>query len=246
MKKMILSVIVILCIGIVTASDAHATITVNGFLDDWGVTPGAFGASDWVPDNGAIYTEEDTNINYVGPGYGGQKFDAEAIYCKKENGFINVAIVTGHPAGGASGEHPGDIFFNFGVGMQYGLQTTGVNAGRLYKNPLWNIGSPFAVAGESTMKPGAYEDRGLTDFVYLHTYTGCGDSNDHWVMEMKIPESYFGGDWMYGGFIHWTQTCGNDAIDLEIPGTIPEPATMALFGIGLAGLLRVRRKKRQI
>ena len=59
---------------------------------------------------------------------------------------------------------------------------------------------------------------------------------------------------------HWTMSCGNDAIDgfTIIPGAsvvaapVPEPATIALLGIGLAGMgggyfrRRIRRNKSKV
>jgi hypothetical protein len=79
----------------------------------------------------------------------------------------------------------------------------------------------------------------LTQFVYAHTYAGQGYS-DHWVMEMAIDVSYFGDDWQEGGIIHWTQACGNDAIDITVT---PEPTSFSLLILGAAGLLGLKRKK---
>lgn len=236
-------------------------IDIDGYLGDWGVTPGPYGASDWTPtpNAGIVSVVEDQHggINtYLGPGLGGQAFDAEAVYYTTDTNNIYVAIVTGQPATGLNVNgiqyYPGDISFDYGTGKTYGLETMGTNMGELYKNPLWS-GSPYwgGVSDPTCMIDGTGNPMGQTEFVYLHTYYGSGDSNDHWVMEMRIPKSYFGSDWNNSGTIHWTESCGNDAIDLCIPKDsngppitpIPEPASMSLIGLGLAGLL-LKRKKR--
>lgn len=50
-----------------------------------------------------------------------------------------------------------------------------------------------------------------------------------------------------GFSVHWTMECGNDVMDWAVPGqliVVPEPASMTLLGLGLAGILIRRRRNR--
>lgn len=248
------------------SGNAMASITVDGNLtDDWGVTPAGWGTTNWNPTNGAIHsdlTNEDGKGGlggYLGPGYGGQLFDAEAMYYKRENDTIFLAIVTGLPYYGgqdARGNwyYPGDIAIDFnGDGVyEYGIETRGANAGTLWGGLSaadWNGGLPnWHGEGDPTdMKDGVGTQIGSQfQFVYNNSYYWVNNStnyNKHYVMEMAIPQSYFGSDWMNGGYIHWNETCGNDALDLYVPKTAPEPASVVLLGLGLAGLIGAKKKK---
>ncbi|MCO8122045.1 PEP-CTERM sorting domain-containing protein [Stieleria sp. TO1_6] len=50
---------------------------------------------------------------------------------------------------------------------------------------------------------------------------------------------------------HWAMTCGNDTVESELryeaplgdPGTVPEPATAAIFALGMLGAGLVRRRR---
>ncbi|MBX3177310.1 MAG: PEP-CTERM sorting domain-containing protein [Candidatus Hydrogenedentes bacterium] len=102
-------------------------ITVDGSIGtDWGVaTPTGVNGNNWTPTNnlGAGWVQEDSvtgSNGYVGPGYGGQNFDVEALY----TGFdistnrLYVALVTGFDIEGetVSGINyfAGDVFIDFG------------------------------------------------------------------------------------------------------------------------------------
>lgn len=153
---------------LLTTGWAHA-IEIDGKIDDWLLKPEGK-ASDWqqtIPSSVQSWVDDSVAANgFVGPGYGGQAYDAEAIYVKKdmdrETGGIYIAIVTGLSP--TENEYPsGDIAFDFGFAhgdndsttdvltrsFEYGLVTledaTGVNApaGSLYAvDPVagWNYG----------------------------------------------------------------------------------------------------------
>jgi len=120
----------LLPMSVATAVD----ITVNGDISDWvqnassiytGANPtdGAFSAKtgvlSWIEDGCS------GSQGYVGPGYGGQNFDMEAMYAYYDSTGskpgLYVAIVTGFDPDGVKywgnvnpTYLPGDIFFDFG------------------------------------------------------------------------------------------------------------------------------------
>lgn len=124
--------------GVTACSGAHAagtsglddglltagSITVDGQLGDWGVSAPATtdGNTWWVggTTQGAVTWEDGSGGGYVGPGYGGQDFDLEALYTgfDASTNSLYVAFATGFgiegEESGGTDYFAGDVFIDFG------------------------------------------------------------------------------------------------------------------------------------
>jgi len=226
--------------GILLLAGESFGYVIDGNLSDWEVEPGYYGSSDWEPKEGVFWVVEDQtgDINTpLGPGYGGQFYDVEAIYFDYDSEYAYYYF------------YPGDIALDFGIdgSYEYGIITSSNrpsyalsgSPGDVYKVTSW------ATAYEGT-HPGIWQ--GVSDPTVIKGgeqkrnvslyYKSAGD--EHYVIETSVPLNIFGDDWQIPLRIHWTETCGNDYLNLDV---IPEPSSIFLLSLGLFGLGSLLRKK---
>ncbi len=134
--------------ALMSAGSAQAFV-IDANLSDWGVQRTG-GASDWASNVGGVSKVEDQHDSYLNPGYGGQAYDAEAIYVAWDQTSLYIAIATGHkpttvnnPA--SNSYAAGDIAIDFGINgsFDYGIELLGsatTTAGHVYSNVNWALG----------------------------------------------------------------------------------------------------------
>ncbi|UCC43210.1 MAG: PEP-CTERM sorting domain-containing protein [Candidatus Zixiibacteriota bacterium] len=206
-------------------------------------------------------------------GAGGEYSDLEGLQVTEVGDFVYVALANsfGHTAyweGNPSSTafRLGDLFIGTGS-TRYAVELG--DFGSLGTTSLWDVTGgawtsiediPHSYYNSTAIRTaaGAHKiDQGLASLVLggnnvefalsmesdYETYLPMGGNGDTWVWEMRFDRSLLG-DFDNLDF-HITLACGNDWIDQQY-NVIPEPATLLLFGFGLAGLgvtRRIRRSK---
>lgn len=224
-------------------------------------------------DFGSAYFDEHNNtadINYPGGvgslpspgnlGEGGEKFDIEGLNYSYDDDFVYLSVTSSFSEGAYStGWNQtygrGDLFFGFG-GSKYDYAIT--SDGRLVDVATWNSisnkpGTYYSYTSirdaAGAWRVGTGSNLGSVDI--LKSYDATLETNPMfnggagtYVWEYRFSKSLLS-DFGSGAItFHQTLECGNDLLEKQYE-SVPEPATMVLFGIGLAGLgakLRGRKK----
>ncbi|MDX9973142.1 MAG: PEP-CTERM sorting domain-containing protein [FCB group bacterium] len=259
--------IVLLAFLAVNPMAAALDITVDGSLSDWGVaTPTQVNGNNWTPtaEVEAWWSEDSVGSNgYVGPGYGGQNSDIEAMFAYLDGSNLYIAIATGLEQSGlpwgSRTFKPGDVFLDFGMdGWDTAVGVGGAHAaGNVYTGTGTWWTNPDAdqfpgtgqYAANTALATRIYPN---AQVVYTDTRPGTETSdrwNDHNIIELclGLSESQLASLYDNGMAIHWTLQCGNDVANLNYHperNVVPEPASLLLMGLGLAGVVTRKLKKK--
>ena len=276
MKKNFLPSLALALAAVANPLLAHAgSLTIDGNFADWGVTNNGR-VSGWTPNAEVLFAVEDqsnANGGYLSPGWGGQAYDAEAMYLtwytKADNQtYLAIGLITGHDPSTATTANSfgrGDFAIDFGHDgiWDFGILTADRSATLKQGDVVSTANSDWATGLWSA--PGVYDPNNSPYITKVNTGTDVGNAamaisgrfsnmgtlgGVHWFYEVEIPVTVFGQHWQgdtpsESFDVQWTMLCANDIITLDPPvATVAEPASMALV-LGALGVSGLIRRRQK-
>lgn len=211
----------------------------------------------------------------VGPGVGGQPFDAEGLYFKQSGNLLSIGLqagfdlIDGHYVHTDSKDYySGDLALSFDgsagpTGYEYAVDFGFPIGTRDYSNTLVDMGSGTGIdpagfysvsswntgvyTGHSTANPFAVDGGTLVSSLSSNlSGSGVAGGDTSFYRTVTFDIGSLGLTGVTTLDAHWTMSCGNDFINGTTTLTsVPEPSTMALMFMSLMGLGFAGRRKKR-